>query len=29
VCPDIAQLYKTVVHLNRPIIGGNDFALPL
>ena len=29
VCPDIAQLYKTVVHLNRPIITGNDFALPL
>jgi len=22
VCPELAQLYKTVVHLNRPIIGG-------
>ena len=22
VCPEIAQLYKTVVHLQRPIIGG-------
>ena len=23
VCPEIAQFYKTVVHLDRPIIGGN------
>jgi len=24
ICPEIAQLYKTVVHLNRPIIGGGN-----
>jgi len=25
ICPEIAQLYKTVVHLDRPIIGGGLF----
>jgi len=25
VCPELAQLYKTVVHLKRPIIGGQPF----
>lgn len=25
ICPEIAQLYKTVVHLDRPIIGGGNF----
>lgn len=24
ICPELAQLYKTVVHLNRPIIGGGS-----
>ena len=25
VCPELAQLYKTVIYLNRPIIGGGLF----
>jgi hypothetical protein len=25
VCPELAQLYKTVIFLNRPIIGGGLF----
>lgn len=24
VCPELAQLYKTVIYLNRPIFGGNS-----